>query len=208
MQRRRMVRLQPVALIEAGNRLLGAPELQQHGGALHGGIPILRREPLELAQGKQRFVEPLALDEKAGEIAPGLRRRGIELHRLVERSQRLVVSSLAAQQVAEARQILRLCILPNGAGQPFQREVKLGGLRRQKSEQMHRVGMMWIDRERLLAAKLGIERPGGLEMAEARRAERCGIIGTAGCRGGCSGRSLTFVRGHEAHSSRRRRENI
>src|ERR1700756_3500898 len=94
MQRRRMVRLQPVALIEAGNRLLGAPELQQHGGALHGGIPILRREPLELAQGKQRFVEPLALDEKAGEIAPGLRRRGIELHRLVERSQRLVVSSL------------------------------------------------------------------------------------------------------------------
>ena len=187
----------PIASIEAKDGVFGPPEMHQHRGALHRAIPIVRREPVELSQGKERFVEPLLFDQKGGEISPGLRRLRLQLHRLVERFQCLLVPSLAAQDRAEARQILRLGHLPNCAGEPFQREVILGGLKRQESHQVHRIGVMGIDGERLPAAKLCVQRALGLEMPESGRAQRGGIFGIAGGRRGFSG-SPAFVTIHGA----------
>jgi hypothetical protein len=163
---------------------------------------------LQLPERKQRLVESLQLDEQAREIAPGLRRGGIELDRLVEGLQRVFMPSLVIQQPAEARQILRPCMLPDRARQPFQREVVLRGLRRQKSEQMHRIGMLRINRKGLLAAKLRVERSARLEMTAAGRAKRRGAIGLAGRRRGLSCRSLAIAIVHGAGSRKRCPQHI
>ena len=58
--------------------------------------------------------------------------------------------------------------------------VVLSGVERQQPHQMQRVGVIGIDRERLLAADLGIEPPSGPPVGEPGIVQRLRRVGVSG----------------------------
>jgi hypothetical protein len=86
---------------------------------------------------------------------------------LVEGLEGFLASTLMEQRGSEARQIFRFGFLPDRPRYPLDGEIVLVGIERYQTHQVHRVRMMRIHRERLLAAKLGVERCAGPQMAKA-----------------------------------------
>jgi hypothetical protein len=74
---------------------------------------------------------------------------------------------LAPQRSAEACEIFRLGILPDGAGDPFHGVIVLPVVERQLPHQMKRVSMTGIHRERALTKKQSFKKPFGPQMAKA-----------------------------------------
>ncbi len=95
----------------------------------------------------------------------------------------LAVEALLLQRDAETAEIIRLGILPAGAFDPRDRVVVLPGMQVQQTHQMQGFRVIGFGRERLLAAKLRIQKAAGLHMLEGELA-KCGRRGRAGtCRG-------------------------
>jgi hypothetical protein len=105
------------------------------------------------------------------------------------------------QDGAEAQEILRLRILPDGAGYPFRGEIALLGMERQQPHQMQGIRMIGIRREGLLAVKLSVEISLGAQMTHACFAEHRGSAGAVCNRLGFLDRGPALVTVHSAHSA-------
>ena len=68
------------------------------------------------------------------------------------------IPDYSSQRGPEAQEIFRLGILPDGASDPLHGMIVLLGLERQQPHQMKGVRMSGIQRQRLPATNLGIER--------------------------------------------------
>jgi hypothetical protein len=136
------------------------------------GVPMTRLELKRMLKAQQGVGRAPQIREDFAEVDPQFGVFRLELHRLVESLEGLFAPSLALQRAAEARKIFRIGILPDGAGDPRHGVVVLVGLEAQQSHQMQAVGMIGIDRERLLAADLRIEMPSGQQMSKAGFAVR------------------------------------
>lgn len=130
---------------------------------------------------EKRVVRSFQVEQDIAEVFPEFAHVGLELHRLVEGFQRLFMSSLLLQRGAEAREILCFGILPDGAGDPFNRMIVLVRIEAHQAHQMQRVGVASIDCERLLAAKLGVKIAAGAKMLKAGLVERRRGVGGATC---------------------------
>src|ERR1700722_19225889 len=69
--------------------------------------------------------------------------------------------------MSEAREILRFRLLPDRPRYPLDGEIVSVGMERYQTHQVHRVRVIGIHRESLLATKLGIEMCAGPQMADA-----------------------------------------
>src|ERR1700722_15358560 len=96
--------------------------------------------------------------------------------------------------MSEAREILRFRLLPDRPRYPLDGEIVSVGMERYQTHQVHRVGVMGINRESLLATKLGIEMCAGPQMAKAGFVKHCRFAEALGAR--FRGFSLAFARDH------------
>src|ERR1700722_7064075 len=96
--------------------------------------------------------------------------------------------------MSEARKILRFRLLPDRPRYPLDGEIVPVGMERYQTHQGHRVGVMGIHRESLLATKLGIEMCAGPQMAKAGFIKHCRFAEALGAR--FRGFSGAFARDH------------
>ena len=108
---------------------------------------------------------------------------------MLKGQQRLVAPSLLLQRRSQTEEVFRPDILLQRAGDPLHGVIVLAGVERQQAHQMQAVGVTGIDRERLLATELRVERASAAPMAEAGRVERSRRIdlSTAGLGAGILG---------------------
>src|SRR5581483_8434870 len=92
---------------------------------------------------------------------------------LVENREGLIASSLLQQRGTQIGQIVRLRMLPYGARYPLDRVIKLSGLQAEESHKVQRVGVLCVERKRLLATDLRLELPTGEQMPQAGFIESC-----------------------------------
>ena len=95
-----------------------------------------------MLKAKYRVSRPLQIHKNIAEIFPKFGSFRPELYRLVERLQRVLVPSLLLQCGAEACEIFRLWVLPDGERKPLYGVVMLFRAKAQQDHQMQGVGVI------------------------------------------------------------------
>src|SRR5579871_961579 len=104
-------------------------------------------------------------------MPPGLRLVRLELHRLVECLEGVVMPPKFQERDAERRQIGRLRLLSDRARGPLDRMIELLCLRIHDTYEVHGFRIFRINREGLLAVHEGIERSSPKHLAKRGRME-------------------------------------
>src|ERR1700722_13637548 len=104
-----------------------SPILEQVS-AVVGRLPKARCELERMLKAENVVIGPLQIDQDITEVLPKLGHVGPELVRLFARLQVVVGASHLLQRRAEARQLFRPRVLPDGAGNPLQRVIVLLGV--------------------------------------------------------------------------------
>ena len=193
----RLVRPLLVAEIDVGQRFVRPSELEESAAVAIDRVGLDRIELQDVPIAREAFAVPFELPQHIAVLDPQCDVVGPQLQRPLQRLERDAVEALLLQRDAETAEIIRLGVLPAGALDPRDRVVVLPGMQVQKTHQMQGFRMIGFGRERLLAAKLRIQKAAGLHMLEGEVA-KCGRRGRAGtCRSlldACAARrSLRFI---------------
>ena len=144
-----------------------------------------------MLKAQDRVRRALHIDQDVAEISPQIRVKRFELHRLVEGLESLFVPPLVRERGAEVRQVICFWLLPDRTRYPLHGMVVLFGVEGKETHQVQGVRVVGIHGKRLLAAKLGVEMPSCLHVAEAgliERSDRCRPASSqadSGFLGGC-----------------------
>ena len=191
----RLMRAQVVAAIEVRQRLVEPSELEQNTAAAIERVCMGRVELQDMLIADEAFGIAVELGQCVAVMdpQPGIVRS--KLQGAIQGVERVAVKALLVQRDAEAAKIIRLAILPAGAIDPRDRVVVLPGLQAQKAHQMQGFGVIGVEGQRLLAAKLRIQGTACLHMPVGKliKCSRCRGAGPRGLFGRLSGAAFTAV---------------